>query len=1298
MKEKINSFSIDYSSGFLSGGVFTWYITAFFLLTVFLCSCSQKTEQPKYSMRQKQIPFNAVPAELPPPIKAKYIDPDSIAPPTIIPLKKQPKVIPAHTNVRPAGTPSAVQIPKDIRITTFGENGSPPPIKIPAKKNIIPALQPKPVAALTPAYKDAAVYNINYLSDEQGLLFGGNALLEDSRGDLWFGGGGGVVRYDGKNFFHYTKKEGFPDLVASLLEDRKGNIWMASENGLCSYDGQNITRYTMEENESNNEFQLASCDVLMEDRKGNIWFRNLGNETSGSGAYCFDGINFTVFGKKYWEPIRQDNKPNSFPWDHGVNRIFEDSRGQIWWATHGSGVMRYDGRRIIHYTKKEGLIDNFISTILEDSNGNIWFGSGPNSAKKGLSCFKPAFDYPNGTGGAFSNFTTEDGLSDNFIAGSMKDDSGNLWFSTNRGGVNRYDGKTFTHFKDEQGLNPGAIHIMQDQHNNVWISSTGKNAIGSTKSDEEISRFQPNSFVHFTEKQGISNPIVSAILEDSKGNIWFGTLGGGAIKYDGQSFTPFTKEQGLCGNAIHSILEDRKGSLWFATTDSGVSRFDGSVFTNFSVGQGITFNLVWDLFEDAAGNLWFACGTQGGVVRLDPDTGKFTQFDDDAWVGIKDGIGLGSASFHEDSQHNLWLGGTGWLSKYNPEQDQIDVMYLIDPDNKEWVEYMVEDNEGNLWFACESRLVKVNKEETEGENKFTLFTKENGLPDCKIQSIVEDKQGNVWLSSDKGLALMPGGGLENIGKRDWIQYSKPDGLKSNGYVCNSVYLDSKNRMWWGTGVSGVTMLDLNTFSIPTESPKNISLSHIEINRQFLDYRNLANSDYTQSLAFGAIISKAVDSVAAFRNYPIALSLPYDLNHLTFHFSAIDWSAPHKIKYSYYLEGLEKDWGIPSAETKADYRNLPYGTHTLKVKAIGEAQVWSETFSYSFTIRPPWQHTWRAYALYALLTFGVLGWYIQRLRRKIRKKQEQLDRELYLNQELTELNEANSRFVPHDFLQILGKKSLKELQLGDQTEAKMTILFADIRSYTTLSESMTPEDNFNFINGFLGRMGPIIREHGGFINQYLGDGIMALFKNDHEMAVKAAIEIQQRLERYNKKRSVQNRQVIRLGIGLNTGRLMLGVIGDKGRYESSVISDAVNTASRMEGLTKIFGCSVIISEKTLAEIHLLDSREAPAAFLKEYRYLGKVKVKGKDQTLKIYDFYGGDSEYFRQMKSATKVSFERAIHFYYHRKFGKAADILKVIAKKFPEDIAIEYYLGKAVEFTIKGVAPDWSGVEEMVSK
>jgi class 3 adenylate cyclase len=229
------------------------------------------------------------------------------------------------------------------------------------------------------------------------------------------------------------------------------------------------------------------------------------------------------------------------------------------------------------------------------------------------------------------------------------------------------------------------------------------------------------------------------------------------------------------------------------------------------------------------------------------------------------------------------------------------------------------------------------------------------------------------------------------------------------------------------------------------------------------------------------------------------------------------------------------------------------------------------------------------------------------------------------------------------------------------------------------------------------MGPIIQAHGGFICQYFGDGIMALFKDNHDQAVKAAIEMQQALQSYNRKRFAHNRGPIDIGIGLNTGQLMLGVIGDEQRYDTSVISDAVNTASRMEGLTKIFGCKVIVSEKTLQELQFTED-ERSDTMGGNYRFLGKVKVKGKDQVLKIYDFYDADTEEVRELKTNTKSLFEKALQLYYNREFGKAADVLKVIAEKFPGDVAANYYMDKCIKYIIDGVDKSWSGVEMMVSK
>lgn len=155
-------------------------------------------------------------------------------------------------------------------------------------------------------------------------------------------------------------------------------------------------------------------------------------------------------------------------------------------------------------------------------------------------------------------------------------------------------------------------------------------------------------------------------------------------------------------------------------------------------------------------------------------------------------------------------------------------------------------------------------------------------------------------------------------------------------------------------------------------PKNLQLSDIEIQEQFIDFKQLSNPNYQQQIAFGKALSQSFDSVVAFYNYPTGMNLPHYLNTLTFHFAAINWNAPHKIKYSFYLEGFENDWSQPSTSSKAIYRKLPHGNYTLKVKAKGEAQVWSEPFIYTFSIQTPWWHTRWAYLCYFILLLTIIA--------------------------------------------------------------------------------------------------------------------------------------------------------------------------------------------------------------------------------------------------------------------------------------------------------------------------------------
>jgi class 3 adenylate cyclase len=213
--------------------------------------------------------------------------------------------------------------------------------------------------------------------------------------------------------------------------------------------------------------------------------------------------------------------------------------------------------------------------------------------------------------------------------------------------------------------------------------------------------------------------------------------------------------------------------------------------------------------------------------------------------------------------------------------------------------------------------------------------------------------------------------------------------------------------------------------------------------------------------------------------------------------------------------------------------------------------------------------------------------------------------------LEKMHQASMRFVPRDFLRLLTKDSLVEVNLGDHVEARMSVLFADIRNFTQISEGMTPAQNFEFINSFLTQIGPIIRHHGGFIDKYVGDAIMALFPQSPINAVRCAVDIQVALRAFNDKWLGLVNQEIRVGCGIHHGPMVLGVVGYAERLSGTVMSDAVNLASRLESLTKQYSVQIIVSEDVMQHMSPAESAE-----LKTHM-LDSVRVKGRNALVTIY---------------------------------------------------------------------------------
>lgn len=897
-------------------------LSCLFVSCLFLtCSQAPHPEQPTAFASQDDTSIvisndgKKAPTGVPVPAKGRKRLVSDFPPVTTTTLQQKPRKAAFYSNVRNIGDPRIISVPHDLPVITPGENGIPLPTKVPAAGKKVLALQSETVAAPTPSKKDDAVFNFQNID---GLLSGFiTSFYEDRKGNIWIGSSvdGGVSRFDGQQFSHYNFYTGLGShTVHSILEDRNGTFWFGTRNrnGLVSYDGRYFTLY-------NREIQFLNTIVqeIFEDSRGEIWFGGL-----GGGLIRFDG--------QYFYHYTQEHGLG----DHTVNAICEDKQGLLWFGTTNGGLTCFDGKSFIRYLKDDAPLINKIWDICKDSRGRLWFVT----SNEGVYCYEK---------GHFLNWTQQEGLVSNRFWSIIEDAQGYIWFCNKTDGLCRFDGKKLAVFSTREGLNIEFIRaLLRDSYGNIWCGSWGAG----------INRLNTFPIQHFSQNSGLPGDYFFSLFEDSRGRLWSGEVNGIVSCIEVDSITHFTQENGFPSRQIKAIAEDHKGNIWIGTHLEGLYCFDGSSIQKWTKESGLLSDAINTLHVDKQGNLWIGCEAFG-LTKYDGKS--FTYY------GANEGFMNSYVySLNEDNEGNLWIGTFGRVSKF----DGTHFTHYAKGQGLfcDFVGSIYKDPKGEMWFGTlRGGLYKHQA------GRFSNISEQAHIPGNSVENVCSDENGNIWAFTRKnGLAVLVPDQSTSGAEMTYLTY--PMGIQDGIFNISNMalQLSTDQNIWIGTR-KGITKIDLNQYSIPQIPPKSIQLTDIYIQGRYVDFGRLQDTAYRKNFDFGDELNTSFDSVVAFYNYPHHLSLAHHLNHLTFHFSAIDWQAPHKLKFSFQLEGLEDRWSLPHSEARADYRGLKPGTYTFKVKAIGAAQIWTEPFSYTFTIRPPWWQSTLAWSIYVLLTMGLI---------------------------------------------------------------------------------------------------------------------------------------------------------------------------------------------------------------------------------------------------------------------------------------------------------------------------------------
>jgi ligand-binding sensor domain-containing protein/signal transduction histidine kinase/DNA-binding response OmpR family regulator len=811
---------------------------------------------------------------------------------------------------------------------------------------------------------------VHYLGIENGLSNNDvTSIYQDKYGFMWFGTYDGLNKYDGYSFKTFRNRLNdssslINNRIVALEEDQDNNLWVATKKGISLYSNRtskfspvyyySFRQHTLQKIE-------GSINDIKTDKAGNVLIATGGNA-------------LMVYSKGAKNAVQVPLRDKSgLLLAYHVQAISFDESYRTWLFVQGKGLCIYDNKagevKLVNALVKSG------NCMVAGSNGKLWLGT-----ENGL------YEYDI-TSSLYIRYDEAAGkLSNDKVVYLCLDNKQNLWIATDGGGITILDIKTanlsyLLPGPYKKSLTSAAVYaVYEDKENRKWIGTLrgGINII-----DEQRNRFRTISHDPFNSNSLI-NDFVLSFCEEKDGNIWIGTDGGGLSYWNRKqnSYTNFKHNPGdqnsLSNDFITNIIKDFQGNIWIATYGGGINRYNKSnhSFEHYSCilpAYHLEDRNVWKLYEDSDKNLWAGTCAGGRFYRLNRLTNQFELFDEK----LTDVLSL-----YEDRNGVLWAGTFSELIKVDKINKRHERFAIGNA-----VRAIYEDKFGILWIGTEGNgLLKFNRK----SHSFTGYTDANGLASNSVLNIMEDSHHNLWMSTFNGISKL------NVQRTSFKNFYESDGLQSNQFNYNAALITQSGEFLFG-GLKGFNIFYPDHITFNIAMPK-LQLTGMKINNIPIEQ----SGDFTSNQSLFTLDN---------------ITLPYNKAVISVDFAALEYSAPDKIAYAYYLEGWDKGWNEVGKLRTANYSRLNEGDYILRIKSTNIEGIWNTTERViHIHVLPPWYRSWWAYSLYVISLFAAIYLYLFYKIRQSRLEYEIKIAHLDAEKE-KELNEKKLSFftnISHEF--------------------------------------------------------------------------------------------------------------------------------------------------------------------------------------------------------------------------------------------------------------------------------------------